>query len=93
MIIILRRGGVVPPDLMAPTARSPILRKLIRPEGLWLPPARHSPSPRRREKFLPVPEPYFEQARLAHPQVHDPAVVDEIVGDRLMKQTCGCGCS
>ena len=25
----------------------------------------------------------FEQARLAHPQVHDPAFVDEIVGDRL----------
>ena len=25
----------------------------------------------------------FEQARLAHPQVHDPALVDEIVGDRL----------
>ena len=25
----------------------------------------------------------FEQARLAHPQVHDPALVDEVVGDRL----------
>ena len=25
----------------------------------------------------------FEQARLAHPQVHDPAVVDEVVLDRL----------
>ena len=25
----------------------------------------------------------FEQPRLAHPQVHDPALVDEIVGDRL----------
>src|SRR5262249_1122323 len=25
----------------------------------------------------------FEEPRLAHPQVHDPAVVDEIVGDRL----------
>ena len=25
----------------------------------------------------------FEQARLAHPQIHDPAFVDEIVGDRL----------
>ena len=25
----------------------------------------------------------FEQARLAHPKVHDPALVDEIVGDRL----------
>ena len=25
----------------------------------------------------------FEQARLAHPEVHDPALVDEIVGDRL----------
>ena len=25
----------------------------------------------------------FEQPRLAHPQIHDPALVDEIVGDRL----------
>src|SRR5262249_56502812 len=25
----------------------------------------------------------FEQARLAHPQIHDSAFVDEIVGDRL----------
>ena len=25
----------------------------------------------------------FEQARFAHPQIHDPAFVDEIVGDRL----------
>src|SRR5205085_11507303 len=27
----------------------------------------------------------FEQARLAHPQIHDPAFVDEIVGDGLDK--------
>src|SRR6516165_10927981 len=25
----------------------------------------------------------FEDARLAHPEIHDPAFVDEIVGDRL----------
>src|ERR1700722_12282928 len=25
----------------------------------------------------------FEQPRLAHPQIHDPALVDEVVGDRL----------
>src|SRR5919108_2734225 len=50
---------VVPPDLMAPAARSPILRKLIRPLDLP-PPDSGSPSPRKEEKFDPVPEPYLK---------------------------------
>ncbi len=41
---------VVPPDLMAPAARSPILRKLIRPLDLP-PPDSGSPSPRNEEKL------------------------------------------
>src|SRR6185295_10571846 len=63
---ILAARRVVPPDLMAPAARSPILRKLIRPEDLP-PPDKGSFSPR----------------SLEHPKVHDPALVDEVVVDRL----------
>ena len=36
-----------------------------------------------RREIRARPRTVFEQARLAHPQVHDAAVVDEIVGDRL----------
>src|SRR5260370_42267623 len=50
---------VVPPDLMAPAARSPILRNDIRPEDLP-PPDRGSFSPRRLEKVVPLPEPYLK---------------------------------
>src|ERR1700704_4182747 len=56
-ITILAARRVVPPDLIAPAARSPEVRA-----GAGA---------------------VFEQARLAHPQVHDPALVDEVVGDRL----------
>src|SRR4029450_7645020 len=56
---ILAARRVVPPDLMAPAARSPILRKDMRPEDLP-PPDRGSFSPRRPEKFDPVPEPYLK---------------------------------
>jgi len=63
-------------------ARSPILRKLIRPLERP-PPESRSPSPRKREKFEPVPGAIFEQPRLAYPQVHDAALVDEVVLDAL----------
>ena len=47
---------VVPPDLIAPAALSPIFRKDITPEETP-PPESFSPSPRKFEKFVPVPEP------------------------------------
>ncbi len=53
---ILAARRVVPPDLMAPAARSPILRKDMRPDDLP-PPESGSLSPRRCEKLDPVPEP------------------------------------
>ena len=49
-------AAVVPPDLMAPAARSPILRKLITPEDLP-PPDSSSFSARIFEKLVPAPEP------------------------------------
>src|SRR5438046_9039313 len=45
---------------MAPAARSPILRKDIRPDDLP-PPERGSFSPRSLEKLVPVPEPYVKR--------------------------------
>ncbi len=51
---------VVPPDLIAPAARSPILKKDIRPEE-DPPPDSFSFSPRSFEKFVPVPEPYLNK--------------------------------
>ena len=51
---------VVPPDLIAPAARSPIRRKLMRPDDLP-PPDSRSFSPRMAEKFEPVPEPYLKR--------------------------------
>src|SRR6185503_6415005 len=50
---------VVPPDLIAPAARSPILRKDMRPEDLP-PPDSGSFSPRNAEKLEPVPDPYLK---------------------------------
>jgi hypothetical protein len=78
---ILAARRVVPPDLMAPAARSPILRKLIRPDDLP-PPDSFSFSPRSGEVGAGA-RAVLEQARLAHPQVHDAALVDEVVLDRL----------
>src|SRR3981189_1178031 len=47
------------------------------------PPRRPLPSPRRAGEFRAGAGAVLEQPRLAHPQIHDPAFVDEIVGDRL----------
>ena len=51
---------VVPPDLIAPAARSPIFKKPINPDDLP-PPERGSPSPRRELKLVPVPDPYLKR--------------------------------
>ncbi len=81
---------VVPPDLMAPAARSPILRKLIRPED-FPPPERGSFSPRRLEKLVPVPRAVFEEAGFAGPEVHDAAGVHQVIGDGLDEAGVGLG--
>src|SRR3546814_10862169 len=60
-VTILAARRVVPPDLMAPAARSPIFRNDIRPEDRP-PPDSDSPSPRRAEKLVPVPEPYLNRS-------------------------------
>ena len=52
---ILAARRVVPPDLIAPAARSPIFRNDIRPED-FPPPESPSPSPRSFEKLVPVPD-------------------------------------
>ena len=71
---------MVPPDLIAPAARSPILRKHIRPDDLP-PPESGSFSPRSLEKLEPVPRAVLEEAGLAGPEVHDAAGVHEVVAD------------
>src|SRR3569623_3823240 len=89
---ILAARRVVPPDLMAPAARSPILRKLIRPDD-FPPPESRSPSPRRAEKFEPVPEPYLNRrASRTQRSMMPPALTRSAFTD-WMKQACGCGCS
>src|SRR4029077_12137912 len=89
-IFAARRG--VPPDLIAPAARSPIFRNDIRPDDLP-PPERRSPSPRSAEKLEPVPEPYLNrrasrtQRSMIPPSLTRSSLID------WMKQAWGCGCS
>ena len=56
---ILAARRVMPPDLVAPAARSSTSRKLIRPLEVP-PPERRSILPRSLEKFVPLPEPYLK---------------------------------
>src|SRR3954465_5370001 len=87
---ILAARRVVPPDLMAPAARSPILRKDIRPDDLP-PPDNFSPEPRRREKFEPVPEPYLKtRASRTHRSMMPPSLTRSSATD-WMKQAGGAG--
>ena len=89
---ILAARRVVPPDLMAPAARSPILRKLIRPDERP-PPDSRSPSPRMCEKFDPVPEPYLNRrASRTHRSMMPPSLTRSSP-TLWMKQACGWGCS
>src|SRR5260221_13283443 len=91
-VTILAARRVVPPDLMAPAARSPIFKKLIRPEDLR-PPDSRSPSPRRREKFEPVPEPYLNRrASRTHRSMMPPSLTRSSA-IAWMQQAGGCGCS
>ena len=87
---ILAARRVVPPDLMAPAARSPILRKDIRPDD-WPPPDSFSPEPRMLEKFEPVPEPYLKsRASRTHRSMMPPSLTSSSETP-WMKQACGCG--
>src|SRR4029079_11963856 len=91
-ITIFAARRVVPPDLMAPAARSPILRKLISPDDLP-PPDSRSPSPRSLEKLEAVPEPYLNRrASRTHRSMMPPSFTRSSLTD-WMKQACGCGCS
>jgi hypothetical protein len=86
----LRARRVVPPDLMAPAARSPILRKLISPDDLP-PPESRSFAARRAEKLVPVPEPYLKsRASRTHRSMMPPSPTRSSATD-WMKQACGCG--
>ena len=87
---ILAARRVVPPDLMAPAARSPILRKLIRPDDLP-PPDSGSPSPRREEKLVPVPEPYLKSRASRTQRSMMPPSLTRSSWMLWMKQACGWG--
>ena len=64
---------VVPPDLIAPAALSPIFKKLIRPDD-FPPPDRPSLAPLKLEKFVPVPDPYLNnRASLTHKSMIPPS--------------------
>src|SRR5262249_56368791 len=91
-IAVWAAGGVGRPELVAPAGGWPILGKLIRPED-FPPPGSRSPSPRRREKFEPVPEPYLNRrASRTHRSMIPPSLTRSSAID-WMKQACGCGCS
>ena len=89
-VTILAARRVVPPLLMAPAARSPMRRKLIRPLERP-PPERRSPSPRRLEKLVPVPLPYLNRrASRTHRSMMPPSFTRSSETD-WMKQACGWG--
>ena len=89
-VTILAARLVVPPDLMAPAARSPIFRKLISPEERP-PPESGSPLPRSFEKLVPVPEPYLNsRASRCQRSMMPPSFTRSSATD-WMKQAWGCG--
>ena len=81
---------VVPPDLIAPAARSPILRKLINPLDMP-PPESGSSEPLKAEKFEPVPDPYLKsRASRVQRSMMPPSLTRSSLTD-WMKHACGCG--
>ena len=83
---------VVPPDLIAPAARSPIFRNDMRPEERP-PPDSFSFSPRKAEKLEPVPEPYLKRRASRTQRSMMPPSLTRSSATDWMKQACGCGCS
>ena len=90
---ILAARLVVPPDLIAPAALSPILRNESSPLELP-PPDRGSPAPRILEKLEPVPDPYLKSSasRLHSPMIDSEPPTSESDTD-WMKHAWGWGCS
>ena len=87
---ILAARRVVPPDLIAPAARSPILRNDMIPEERP-PPERGSPSARRLEKLVPVPDPNLKsRASRVHRSMIPPSLTRSSLTD-WMKQAWGAG--
>ena len=85
---ILAARLVVPPDLIAPAARSPIFKKLINPEDRP-PPDKGSSSPRISEKLEPVPEPYLNnRASRTHKSIIPPLFTKSSL-TLWIKQACG----
>ena len=87
---ILAARRVVPPDLIAPAARSPILRNDISPDDLP-PPESGSFSPRRLEKFEPVPQPYLKMRASRVQRSMIPPSLTRSSWTDWMKQAEGCG--
>ncbi len=91
-VTILAARRVVPPDLIAPAARSPTFRNDIRPDDVP-PPESFSPSPRMCEKFDPVPEPYLKmRASRTHRSMIPPSLTRSSLTPWI-KQAWGAGCS
>src|SRR6187455_2680502 len=89
-ITIFAARRVVPPDLIAPAARSPIFRKLINPDEVP-PPLSFSPSPRRLEKLVPTPDPYLNiRASLTQRSMIPPSFTRSSFTLKI-KQACGWG--
>ena len=84
---------VVPPDLIAPAALSPIFRKDSSPLDVP-PPESGSPLPRIFEKFDPVPEPYLNRrASLFQSPIIESVPPTKLSLTLWIKHACGCGCS
>ena len=79
---------VVPPDLIAPAALSPIFKKDITPDETP-PPDNFSPSPLKLEKLVPVPEPNLKSlASFTQRSMMPPSLTRSSSMD-CMKQACG----
>ncbi|VVB56743.1 Uncharacterised protein [uncultured archaeon] len=90
-ITILAARRVVPPDLMAPAARSKIFKNDIRPDERP-PPDRGSPAERKEEKFVPVPEPNLNSRASRVTKSKMPPSDTKSSRMDWMKQACSCGC-
>ncbi len=89
-ITILAARRVVPPLLIAPAARSPILRKLITPDDLP-PPESGSFSARMAEKLEPAPDPNLKmRASRTHRSMIPPGLTRSSLTPS-MKQAWGAG--
>ena len=83
---------VVPPDLIAPAALSPIFRKLISPDD-FPPPDSDSPDPLSLEKLDPVPDPYLNNLASRTQRSIMPPSFTKSSSTPWIKHACGCGCS